>query len=302
MNALTKKPKQLTLAVAGLAIVAVAAVMLLAGSGPAQATTATMAPVVNEDGGAARPLATPTTPRHAAPEPCPGETGNTNALAHVVDSGHIALFDVYWNPVEGELTNTSCPPTVVHVPGTPASGLNPATQASDTRSPSNINIEETIIHIPNSAKVTLNETDYPKAKYGKVWEADALENRSTDDKGNPVGDGMVWKLPACPPDNAASDDDPGLCISFSAALLNGADWVGDIEYHVDHVHQTDIDKQDPRYVLAYDGGSDRPQLQWNSSNLRTATMPVAAGGYDRPVWFFTDRGTYEFQVHINHWC
>ena len=209
---------------------------------------------------------------------------------------------MYWNPVEGELTNNPCPPTVVHVPEGPVTELNPnGTPARDDRSPSSIDIgaePPTIIHIPNSAKVSLNEADYPKDKYQDVWDADALENRGTDDKGDPVGDGMVWKLPACPPDNAASDDDPGLCISFSAALLNGADWVGAIEYHVDHVHQIDIDKQDPRYVLAYDGGNVRPQLQWNSSNFRTATMPVAAGGYDRPEWFFTDRGTYEFQVHI----
>jgi len=297
MNTMYRKPTQLSVvaAVAALAIFAVAAVVLLSGSSPAQATTASPSPVVNEDGGAARPVATPRT--HATPEPCPGETGNTNTKAdHVVDSGHIALFDVYWNPDELELTNSSCPPTVEHVAAREVDGE--PTPAQNNRSASNINIDETIIHIPNSAKVTLNETDYPKDKYGDVWKADALENRDTDSAGDAVGDGMVWKLPACPPDNAASDDDPGLCISFSAALLNTADWDGAIEYHVDHVHQIDIDKQDPRYVLAYDGGTARPQLQWNSANLRTATMPVAAGGYDRPEWFFTDRGTYEFQVHI----
>ena len=99
-----------------------------------------------------------------------------------------------------------------------------------------------------------------------------------------------------PPDGTPPEG--GLCISFSAALLNDTDWDGDIVYHVDHVHQTDIDKQDARYVLAYDGSTASRQLQWNSSDLDAGTMPVPAGGYDRPVWFFTDRGTYEFQVHI----
>ena len=111
MNTMYRKRTQLSvIAVAALAIVAVAAVMLLSGGAPAQATTATLTPVLNEDGAAERPqLTTPTptptpTPRtHATPEPCPGEAGNTNTeAARVVDSGHIALFDVYWNPVELE--------------------------------------------------------------------------------------------------------------------------------------------------------------------------------------------------------
>ena len=288
---------------AALAIVAVAAVMLLSGSNPAQADTASL--TSNSEGGNLLPQQTdptPTPPRHASPEPCPGETGNTNTeAARVVDSGHIALFDVYWNPGEGELTNTVCPPTVVHVPEDPGDEEEerPATPARDDRSPSSIDITAeppTIIHIPSSAKVNLNtDATYTATKYHKVKQADDLENRD----GSGTGDGDVWALPACPPGGSPAAD--GLCISFSAALLKDADWDGDIVFHLDHVHQIDIDEQDPRYVIVHDvtaAGEVATDPLWNSSDASESEVSVEAGGYNRPIWFFTDRGTYEFQVHI----
>ena len=321
MNTINRRRTQLSVAVvAALAIFAVAAVMLLAGSTPAQATTAALTP----DDGAAQPRPqqtdkTPTTPRHATPEPCPGETGNPKGeAASLVQSGHIALFDVWWNPVEKELTNTSCPPTVKHVPAqdaVPPSPGNPgreATPAKDVRSPSDIDIAKTVIHIPNSARIDLNAagTPYTSTKYPELWKADAKEDRDTNGDGTPdgVGDGFVWALPACPPDGMAAADD--LCIIFSAALLNLSDWTDldaeagvKIEYLLDHVHQTDIDKQDPRYTLAYDfpGTADatgKLTALWDSSDAQVAEMRVTPGEYERPMLFFTSRGTYEFQVHI----
>ena len=277
-----KRTQLSVFAVAALAIVALIGIALLASGGaPAQATATIIAPGV--EGNSMPQQQTP-----ATPEACPGEEGNPNAeAARVVDSGHIALFDVWWNPDEGELTNSSCPPTVEHVP---AQGFTPA---RDNRSPSSINIDETIIHIPSSAMATLNESDYPKSKYQAVWEADDAENPDGD------GDRMVWALKACPPTGSPPAD--GLCISFSAALLDPAYWDGDIEYIVTHVHQVDIDKQDRRYVLAYDlpdGEAGRADLRWDSSDQQTNVVQVAPGGYDRPTWFFPSRGAYEFQVFI----
>ena len=280
------------IAVAAFAMFAMAAALLLAGDAQAHATTTTLA----ADGGdntipqQQGQAATPTPPRHATPEACPGEPGNSNdKVASVVDRGQYALFDVWWNDDEGELTNTVCPPSVVHVPG----NEKEETPASDTRSPSSINITAeppTIIHIPSSAKVTLTESAYPKDKYREVWQADDDENPNGD------GDRNVWVLPACPTDGSTFN---GLCISFSAALLNSADWDGNIEFIVTHVHQTDIDKQDRRYVLAYDvPATGDPVLRWNSADQDTDKVYVAAGGYDRPLWLFPTRGAYEFQVYI----
>ena len=275
------KPAQLSvIVVAALAIVAVAAVMLLAGGHPAQPTPQQPPP--------SRPTAAadtccrwrPTLLQHPAslrPEPCPGETGNDNTeAAPAVDSGHIALFDVWWNTEELELTNTSCPPTVVHTREEKRDEDGEPTGEyiySATRTPSSINIEETIIpHPPVTAKKTLNETDYPKDDYRDLWDADDAENPNGD------GDRMIWALPACPDSPATTP----LCLSFSADLLNDADWDGVIVYHVDHVHQTDIDKQDPRYVLVYDATDDGDVIRWDSSDARHSQMLVTPGGYDRP--------------------
>ena len=311
MLTMNRRKTQLSvMAVAALAVFAVAAVMLLSGGNPAQADTASLAP---DNGGSIElrpmqeeeePTATPIPTRaprvHATPEPCPGEEGNPNTgAANVVESGHIALFDVWWNPDEGELTNSSCPPTVAHSGGI------------DTRSPSNINIAKTVIHIPNSTKIDLStSTTYTRPNYPELWAADDAENRDIDGNGtfDGVGDRQVWALPACPPDGTPATN--GLCLSFSAALLDPADWTRDpeaaadapatIEYHIDHVHQIDIDRQDPRYTLAYDAppATGKNEALWNSHNARVAVMPVAPGGYERPTWFFTSRGTYELQVHI----
>ena len=279
---LTKIPRSLSFYVVALALATLVTTMLAVTltAGPAQATNE-----IPDHSGNILPMPQDTPSRHATPEACPGETGNTNSLASVVDSGYYALFDVWWNDDEGELTNTVCPPSVEFVP---AQGRSPA---SVNRSPSSINITAdppTIIHIPNSSKVTLSESNYPKAKYQKVWDADDAENPTGD------GDRMVWALPACPD----SPTTGGLCISFSAALLNSADWDGNIQYIVTHVHQVDIDKQDRRYVLAYDGPESRPVLRWYSADQQTDTVPVAPGKYDRPMWFFPSRGAYEFQVYI----
>ena len=222
MQSLTRKPKQLslTLAVAALAIIAVASALLLSGGGsPAQATAASLTPDINE-GRSAPQLPNPDpTPRHATPEPCPEEEDNNNTLETVVSSGHIALFDVYWNPEEMELTNNPCPPMVEHVREEVTNNFGQGTGVfvdKYTRSPSSIDIDQTIIHVSNSAKVDLSASDtpYPSGMYRDLWEADNAENPDG-------GDRMVWVLPACPPEGP---DDSELCVSASAALLNPEDW------------------------------------------------------------------------------
>ena len=291
-------------------------------AGQAQATTITNIADSGDDNSIPQQQGeseTDTPPRHKTPEACPGDESRRNEkAAAVVDSGHYALFDVWWNPVEKELTNSVCPPEATYTRQQKQDEFGPIPGEytyTYTRTPSSIDITAeppTIIHIPSSTRVDLSSsTTYTQTKYPKVWEADGKENRDTNNDGTPdgVGDGIVWVLPACPPDGTPSE--VGLCLSFSAALLKQADWVkaggsanGKIEYLIDHVHQTDIDKQDPRYVLAYDapapddGASTTYEAIWDTSDADSNVMEVAPEAYRRPMWFFTSRGTYEFQVHI----
>ena len=109
--------------------------------------------------------------------------------------GHVALFDAYWDDTAAELVNNPCPPTVVHVPAEPITEANPSgTPARDDRTASNIDIRETVIHIPNSFRVDISDTNtpYTQAKYQALWRVDDFENGGF----NGVGDGEVWVLPA----------------------------------------------------------------------------------------------------------
>ena len=296
-----------TLYAAGLAlsafVIALLAVTIAAGTAQATTTDTTTIATSGDDNPITQQQGTPS--QSANPEACPA----SGEAARVVDRGHYALFDVWWNPVEGELTNTVCPPSVTHVPADEDAN----TPARDDRSPSSIDITAeppTIIHIPRSARINLSDsTTYGNRTYKQVYPevltADNQEDRNADGEKDD-GDGIVWALPACPPDGTSTSS---LCLSFSAALLNPDDWLnadlsagGVIDYLVHHVHQVDIDKQDPRYVLVYDvpatGAIEAGKPLWDSHDARQSTVSVAPGEYNRPVWFFTDRGTYEFQVNI----
>ena len=305
--------------VAALAVAALAIAILAGGGMPAQATTATLAPDGSGGGNLSplpqgtgtptlteTPAPTPTPmPRFPEPEPC------ADPPAQVVSSGHVALFDVYWDPDEKELALNPCPPDAVHIPAEYDDADELVTLARNVRTSSGISIAETVIHIPNSARIDLNASaTYTTDDYREVWVADDKENRDTDDDGDGdgVGDGVVWALPACP-DGAL----PGsLCLGFSAELLNPEDWGtpndeasggGNVQFRLIHTHQHDVGEQGGRYVLAYrspdaDAGA-APKLIWDTSDADQNVMEVVSGGSEHPTWFFTSAGRYEFQVYAD---
>ena len=301
-----------TIYAAGLAlsafVIALLAVTIAAGTAQATTTDTTTIATSGDDNPITQQQGAPS--QDATPEACPAG----GEAARVVDRGHYALFDVWWNPVEGELTNTVCPPSLEYVPESEDEEGETIPARTD-RSASSIDITAeppTIIHIPRSARINLSDsTTYGNRTYEEVYPqvltADNQEDRNADGVEDD-GDGIVWALPACPPDGSSTSS---LCLSFSAALLSPDDWLnraskagstGVIDYLVHHVHQVDIDKQDPRYVLVYDvpatGATKAGDPLWDSHDARRSTVSVAPGEYNRPLWFFTDRGTYEFQVSI----
>ena len=87
MHTLTRKPKQLTLALAALAIGAIVAVVFAAGRTQVRA----------QDGVDITP----------DPEPC------SDSPARVVSSGHYAIFDVYWDSDDENLVTNPCPPKII---------------------------------------------------------------------------------------------------------------------------------------------------------------------------------------------
>ena len=167
-NSMRPKPAQLSvIAVAALAIVAVAAAMLLAGGNPAQATTAETV-ALNHDGdgihqrpawqgGGATPTPTPT-PVQPTPDPC------AHVPDHVFDTGHIALFEVYWDAGTETLVNNPCPAKLKHIPPTP-----PATEETHERKRTGANIGSTIFHATSRYKGGIGRSRHPHQRgRGKV--------------------------------------------------------------------------------------------------------------------------------------
>ena len=179
-------------------------------AGQAQAATTIIAPSGYDNSIPQQPGTT--NPLHRKPAPEMKADRRRCTAARVVDSGHIALFDVWWNPEEGELTNnSSCPPDCgarsggrTPVPpsrfqpgqaGNAGQGLTAPRPASTSRTslrPSSTS--------PAAQRSTLNavgHTLYTKSKYQAVWDADDEENPNGD------GDRIVWTYcQACPPNGA----------------------------------------------------------------------------------------------------
>ena len=251
-----------TLLAVAAAVAALAAVLLAAGSGHAQ------------------------TPRHATPEACPGETSRPNdEAAAVVDSGHYALFDVYWNPDEGELTNTVCPPLVTHR----IEIVNRKRTEVTDRSASEVDIGQTTFHVRESARETLttnSQTDYQK--YPFLY-PDADPGAGTI--GAPLST-EIWVLPSCEVDSG-SDPATHLCVGFSAGLLRVTDWNGDVEFRFVNVRQPGIAPADRGHAFPF--GDDLAPF-WVTADTDRNAFAVTAGTYEDLRWVFTKPGTYVFAV------
>ena len=273
IDTLTKAPRRLKLFGATLAMAALAAVFLVASVTQAENTT-----LPPGDGGEAYQVFTCS----SSPEPVFPVPHKTPA------PGHVALFDAYWDDSAAELVNNPCPPTVVHVPAQP--NARPPVPASDTRTASNIDIRETVIHIPNSFKVNIRtdaNTPYTQAKYPALWRVDDFENGGF----NGVGDGEVWVLPA---------SNTTLAFDSSADELDPADWEGDVQFEFESV-QENVASADHGHILSYtaDGGTadTAPTLTWTTANADTNLLVITPGAYEHRDWFFTRPGTYVLQVH-----
>lgn len=214
----------------------------------------------------------------------------------VVASGQIALFDVYWDEDNQLLTNNPCPPETVNVAGEAPKPLNPTgTPARTDRYASEVNIGETTIHIPDSAKHELSTEGTDR------WNTDIypfLLDADTDGHGD--SDGFVWIVPECP----ESGDLPGgqeLCINFSAATLRTADWDGDIQFEFEAIREPGIGFDDRGYVYVFETSDGDPhtndEITWTTKDVDTNQLAVTPGEYQTRHWAFSRPGTYVFRVH-----
>ncbi len=242
------------------------------------------------------------------PEACSAEP------ADEVPSNRVALFDVYWNnsddrndPNSKTLVNNPCPPTVSHTAGgtDPITGL--PTPPTTTRTASDIHIDHTIIHIPESAKRTVtnsNSEDYGGGFYNFLRRGPDEENGDA----SYAPSAEVYIVPAC--EKTATN--PSLCLGASAGLLTPGDWAPDpanrnegtkIQYEFEAIREPGHATQGWGNVFVFKIEEDpeiqaqRPRIIWRTDDADDNEWKVAPGAYDYAYWAFTEPGTYVFHVH-----
>lgn len=294
MHTLTRTPRKLLLAGTILAMAAMLMALLLAsGSGASAKTTAS-------------DLAAPGSgllPQQDEPQTEP-EACNPNPV-EVITGGAFALFDVYWDTGDRNLVNNPCPPAVVHtvhtettpsgIPGVPGTTT---TTVETARSPSNIDIRHTIIHIPDSEKFTLVEAGDPQEHQEGFIGVDTLSplwefyNPSED---NPAGlPRVAWVLREWEAERPSHPE--VLHLGFSAGLLKDAEWDGEIEYEFEVFREPGVGPADRGAMFASDN-PDFSNPDWDTLNPDVNDVSVAAAEYKHRAWAFARPGTYVIAVH-----
>ena len=271
-----------TLLVVAAAVAALTAVLLATGSGHA-------------DG-----------PRHATPEAC------LTPVATIVQSGHYAVFDVYWDDNENDPTNEAtlinnpCPPGATH---TATSDGFLETEIT-IRSASHIDIGQTVFHVPSAAKQPLTASgsgNFDGANYSFLRKV-LVTPTPPDSNGNvsvSVADSAdVWILP--------KEIGDLLKLGFSAGLLNPLDWTEDpappagespaIKYEFNVIREEGISPEDRGFLFVFDHPDDPSTAtapvvpSWDSSDPDRNAHSVLPGKYEHRAFAFTKPGTYWIDV------
>ena len=199
------------MAMAALAIVAVVAVALFAAGGAqAENVTTNALPYESSNGGnnAVQPQDEDEPVPPATPEACAEDPDE------VFSEGHLALFDVYWDPDDLKLVNNPCPPFADH-------DVTPM-----VRTPTDFNVlNGTVVHIPHRDQFKIvskipeggNPSEY-FVVHGRSPLLDAYQGQS--------GDKIAWIVAEWPDDVPnRTTGDPDFHFGFSAGLLHPENWV-----------------------------------------------------------------------------
>ena len=328
MRTLKKRPAQLTLVGAALtfAILIFALLVLAGGGNGALASNIDPSPDgdpvserplhenegENEGEGETTPTPTPTATATPTLPPPPQPEGCSAAPARVIDRGHFAVFEAYWDTTDDNLAMNPCPPAVQHHEH--AGGVETV-----TRTQSRINTGHTIMHVASDANLN-PEAD--NADHYLKWPflyPDA-EDKNGDHRyegaeiGAPYSTG-VWALHDCRDGAVPEPTENDLCMGVSAGLLQSGNWneVRKIRLEMEAFHEPGVNPADrgqafmfhPRVVEASTDPNvpgkvkQTTELLWGTVDAANTAIYVDAGEYVHPRWIFTKPGTYQFQVHAN---
>ena len=269
---------------------------------------------------------------NTGPQPCgPGQATAFQPEPHEVTTGHFAFFDAYWYttgsapttggglddnaPGVGVLHINECPPLMVKKTQT-----DPDTEVETvtiTRSVSNIDIEEAIMHVKDKHMATVVATN-AEATAGQLSLDEYPDVRSALDleKGDPVPAGTkVWWLKLDDPDTTA-DDTSDLGMGFSTFLLDDDDWLTSNEQksmryklEVESYPASPSKPNEVPYFFTYKApktGNAEAELVWDSTKPgdETTDMLMDPGEFEAMQWVFTKRGTHvltvELQGHVRN--
>ena len=224
------------------------------------------------------------------PQPCSAETYIPDP-AEVIDSGHYALFDAFWdNQADApKLSGNFCPPAVVHQ--TVGGGRDQPDREVATRHASNIDISRTVFAVTDADLFTARDTNPDRndrvlnlSNHHHLVNAGLLSD----------GDTLYWIRPE-------GESVSALQLGFSTMLLRHRDWFKDndrngvsdgppVQYEFEAV---DAPLGGKLFAFSYERG-----LVWDSLDIDTNVIEMEVGKYDHLHWGFTKPGVYRIQVHF----
>ena len=257
---------------------------------------------------AASPTMAQTSP-YPDPKPCgPGQQNPPEDPDATVSRGHYAIFDGYWDFRGKALSPNLCPPSVVHTTHTETDPLTfVKTQVEvSTRTASNIDIRETVIHIDSAFEHPLTAEDVETYDFFKVGDSDG------DGVDDAVGT-TVWWLMADDDEGATTTSDTTepeaeFHMGFSAALFDSKYWhlkdgtdkgAKPLQYEFEVIREHGIPNNEFGHLFAFD---DTPATiktaDWDSTEVDANALALYPGEYYHYQWAFTKPGTYEVWVQL----
>ena len=222
--------------------------------------------------------------------------------ADVVVRGSVALFDVYWDTTTETLNNNPCPPAVMHRDVIKTTmddfgGITTTTIEVTDRSPSNVDIGHTVVHIRDLAKHDLVRDDNnPRGRDNGVLAVpgDSLLWKAYPDEET---DRKVWFLPVFESEEQEHMHEEAFHLGFSAGLLRDADWDGDVQYDFEVFREPKVAPGDRGVIMVAENNLfNQSAVDWNSRDPDQKSISVAPGEYKHRAWAFTRPGTYVLSV------
>ena len=249
------------------------------------------------------------------PQPCgPGQQDPPEDPDPTVSRGHYAVFDGYWDSSSNTLNPNLCPPSVVHMLVTthknPDTGEETQEEVS-TRTSSNIDIRQTVIHIDDVFAYTLTAEDVETYDFFKTGVDTTTSQGVTQDTA--VGQTVWWLMAE---EEEEDETEPEFNMGFSAALFDTSSWyladgtdkgAKPLQYEFEVIREPGIPVDEQGHLFAFD---EPPELDsgeedtyvktadWDSSEVDANALALYPGDYYHYQWAFTRPGTYIVSVQL----